>query len=495
MKLPNWARYCERCGTRVRRAASSAASWQGIPAQTSQPKDGYEASWDGSSLHGLTVNDAIKQELDSLSEPLSLEGLDSFAESAQRTNSDAPELTINDAIRQELDRFSEPMPIVEPQEAFGETRQEASDSLSEPMVSNELVDRAWETEQEASDNDAKPEPVEERVESESDAAASKTDGEAEDAAGESVRSEGDADVSESSDASEAVEESSGEEPLDADVEGSDIVSEPESDEGLEDADQEWTETLSDADDAEAEGEAVALDDTEQAYSDAESASDSLGEDEPDFWSTQQFEKIDVGEDDLPTQAYVPTYHRSIDEQRRVQDTFAHPRVSERRKPKNSKLSKAIMTAIAVSAILLSFLLTYPMLNWAMQGSSPVQQETSDQPTIVSKRRAKKIVKSLEGWWTTNRTFDGRYWRIKNGVLETYAADGNLTKKRKIKLDEIELAREVPEGLEGKGYFLHSISFFLLESDSDTLYAINDEGELASYANLVRTDEPSFAKDK
>ena len=79
------------------------------------------------------------------------------------------------------------------------------------------------------------------------------------------------------------------------------------------------------------------------------------------------------------------------------------------------------------------------------------------------------------------------------MLETYAADGNLTKKRNIKVDEIELAPDALEGVEGKGYILHGIDFYLSDSDPDTLHAIDVEGKPNKEANLIRTDEPSFAK--
>lgn len=200
------------------------------------------------------------------------------------------------------------------------------------------------------------------------------------------------------------------------------------------------------------------------------------------------ERIDVGEEespiDMPVTMYRPYY-----------DTWqGRQRPSERIKAQQSSPSFAVMAALAASIILLSFLVAHFVLDAGVgsQDDASTQQEEVATSKSVSKRKAKKIIEGLEGWWTTRRTFDGRFWRIKEGVLETYSADGNLTRQRPIDPDSIERMSEGPGGIEGKGYYLRDIAFYLVEDDPDTLHAISGDGSTNEDANLLRCDPPSFA---
>lgn len=454
MKLPDWAHYCERCGTRVRRRARGAApSGRGnlrnafgqrepdlthaTPLQDEDLHDVQALARDGSETPAFTVNDAIRQELDTLAEPASLDDLDRFVWPAQREVTSSHEPTADGA--------DEPVVPALVEDGVDATPADVEPQVEEPSQAADTAD-----------------------EYAADGGAREPQGEAHDTAMDVPE-----DASEPASAAE-LEEGAQEPSIDSDV----SLDADATEEELPEEELQATEDERDALAAERQ---------------ADEDSSDVSVEAADFWSTQQFERIDVGEDDFPTETYIPTYHRSVEDRRRIQETYAFQMVPEHKKPQHKRLQRIVLTVVGAGVVVLSFVLTYPVLNWAMQGSQPVVQEASEPVHYVSKRRAKKIVRSLEGWWTTNRTFDGRYWRIKDGVLETYAADGNLTKKRNIKVDEIELAPDALEGVEGKGYILHGIDFYLSDSDPDTLHAIDVEGKPNKEANLIRTDEPSFAK--
>ncbi len=119
-------------------------------------------------------------------------------------------------------------------------------------------------------------------------------------------------------------------------------------------------------------------------------------------------------------------------------------------------------------------------------------DTSTTSAGVSERDAAAVVASLDGWWKTDRSLDGRYWRIEDGLMETYAADGKLASQVLLDTSSIEYLSEGPGGIEGAGYYLRDVAYFLVDGDADTLHALTGDGMADEGANLLRAETPDFA---
>jgi len=198
-----------------------------------------------------------------------------------------------------------------------------------------------------------------------------------------------------------------------------------------------------------------------------------------------YRTVDVGEDDL-----VLGYDSSV--RHYVPDAWqGRQRPSQRRGDNVSTMPMTVVAGIAALAIVLGFGVAYLLL-----GGRGVDTDTSAEQPVATKtisvKEANRIISSIDGWWSTKRTYDGRYWYIKDGIIETYAADGNLAKQTLIDPDDIEHMDAGPGGIEGTGFYLRSVAYYLLDDDPDTLYAIDQDGSADEDANLYRTDAPPFA---
>lgn len=195
--------------------------------------------------------------------------------------------------------------------------------------------------------------------------------------------------------------------------------------------------------------------------------------------------IDVGEHDIVYGMDPSMRHVAAAETWR-----GRTRPSERHREERA-IPMAALATVAALAIVLGFVVAFFVLGGNSSDQPTGQVETTSTTKRVSKRKAKEIVSSLDGWWKTNRTFDGRYWHIQDGLMETYAADGVLAGQVLIDPDSIEGMTAGPGGIEGEGYYLRDIAYYLIEDDPDTLHAIGSDGTAEEDGNLMRTDAPAF----
>lgn len=195
--------------------------------------------------------------------------------------------------------------------------------------------------------------------------------------------------------------------------------------------------------------------------------------------------IDVGEQDIVYGMDPNLRHLAAAEAWR-----GRTRPSERHAAERSFPMAAVAT-VAALAIVLGFVVAFFVLGGHSSDQSGEQTEAVASSKRVSKRKAKEIVTSLDGWWKTNRTFDGRYWHIQDGLMETYAADGVLAGQVLIDPDSIDGMTTGPGDIEGAGYYLKDIAYYLTEDDPDTLHAIGSDGAAETDGNLVRTEAPAF----
>ncbi len=195
--------------------------------------------------------------------------------------------------------------------------------------------------------------------------------------------------------------------------------------------------------------------------------------------------IDVGDQDIVYGMNPSMRHVAAAETWR-----GRTRPSERRSAERPMPMAAVAT-IAALAIVLGFVVAFFVLGGNSSDQQSGQEETVATTKHVSKRKAKEIVSSLDGWWKTNRTFDGRYWHIQDGLMETYAADGVLAGQVLIDPESIEGMTSGPGDIEGEGYYLRDIAYYLTEDDPDTLHAVGSDGAAEKEGNLVRTDVPAF----
>ena len=132
------------------------------------------------------------------------------------------------------------------------------------------------------------------------------------------------------------------------------------------------------------------------------------------------------------------------------------------------------------------------------GEMRAAEEEEATPSVVSKaasrRAANKVIMSLDGWWKTERTFDNRAWYLKGGHMKVYAADGKVAKEIDIDPESVERMTGGPGGIEGAGYYLRDIAFYLRDDEPDTLYSISQDGTPEGEANLHRSDPPDYVND-
>ena len=193
--------------------------------------------------------------------------------------------------------------------------------------------------------------------------------------------------------------------------------------------------------------------------------------------------IDVGEQESPLSRKYVSYGQMPGTWQRGQHASVHYR------PEPALSMRAIALAAAAALVLGLLVTLYVMGLSKSQSSSGGGAQVATER--VSKKEAASVIEGLEGWWTTDRTYDGRYWHIQDAVMETYAADGQLAKQVLVDVASVQRMKTGPGGIEGAGYFLRDIGFFLLDSDADTLHAINGDGSADEDANLFRIEAPAF----
>ncbi len=267
------------------------------------------------------------------------------------------------------------------------------------------------------------------------------------------------------------------------------LEEPEGDLGEPDEDG-----MPDDDEAPAEGPRTgddpepSVDDTESPMDDAEVGPD--GSDEPDHervgtteagaWRQRDDRRtIDVGADDgwnmdeAGAQGYVSQVRRAYD------------RPSER----TQGPSMMLVAGLAVAAMALALFAAFRSIFLPVGGGVDEEQQVARQ--AVSSADATAAIASLDGWWKTDRTLDGRYWHLEDGLMEVYAADGRIASQVLLDPSSVEHLGSGPGGIEGAGYYFRDIAYYLTDTDPDTLHALGADGGADEDANLFRTEVPSF----
>ena len=196
--------------------------------------------------------------------------------------------------------------------------------------------------------------------------------------------------------------------------------------------------------------------------------------------------IDVGEDDTIYGVDPALRHAAAAETWR-----GRTRSSERRVEEQRMMPMTTVAIVAAVAIVLGFLVAFFVLGGRSSESTEQVESSEVSSKRASQREAAEVIAGLDGWWKTNRTFDGRYWHIQDALMETYAADGVLAGQVLIDTDSVERMSAGPGGIEGEGYYLRGIAYYLVKDDPDTLHAINTDGTADEDGNLVRTDPPAF----
>lgn len=198
------------------------------------------------------------------------------------------------------------------------------------------------------------------------------------------------------------------------------------------------------------------------------------------------EWIDVGEDDgsFGDESYETPYLNNPWEGR----SRPSERLGQR---KRGSVPMVVGAFIAAGAIVIGLLVARLVIGG---GDAAQQDDQVSLSTPVASGEATRIIEGLAGWWKTDRTFDGRYWHIENGVMEVYAADGVLASQATIDPASMERLAEGPGGIEGPGYYLRDIAFFLRDGEDDTLYAVDSDGSADEAANLHRVDPPGYMAD-
>lgn len=421
MKLPDWAHYCERCGARVKRPASS-----------DDPID-HVGIDDTSASEPIWPDDVRAAEAEASEEPVE-ESSEAAAQMAAQTS--------HPTVR---------MPKITPEDHdMATVLMDAAANLQtgEGELEEEYLEEARKMGFKPADASDKEPSV-----TDSDSADSSED-EAK------VRSE-ETDLPETHDTSSDDEQG---EPQDGD-DPSDVTR-PISAEQMEEMAREAEVQDSDQDSKDAAAEQTPAQEAPQK------------EKEASF--TDPRDRIDVGEEDV----FTPDL-RTRREQAEVWHGRRRP--TERHGNESGKpLAGAMVAGVAVTLGLLVAYLFFGRARAAINGSlGPVKTEQ------LSQLEATELIASLNGWWTTDRTYDGRYWHIQDGIMETYAADGILAKQVLLDPDSVEYMSSGPGGIEGEGYYLRNIAFYQLISDPNTLHAIDTDGTADEDANLLRSDPPAF----
>lgn len=164
------------------------------------------------------------------------------------------------------------------------------------------------------------------------------------------------------------------------------------------------------------------------------------------------------------------------------------RASERER---SRVPMTLVAGVVCGAMVVVLILGYGLLFGGRGDAGQQENGSAVVSKAVSKDEANRIISSLNGWWKTNRTFDGRYWRLQDGLMEIYAADGKIASQVLVDAGSVEHMSSGPGGIEGSGYYLRDIAFYLLDDDPDTLHSIDADGTADQDANLLRSDAPPF----
>ena len=199
--------------------------------------------------------------------------------------------------------------------------------------------------------------------------------------------------------------------------------------------------------------------------------------------------IDVGMDDSWPEAHG---HYGQDRwDNRLRPSERRRREARERERERSGPNIALIAGLA--AIALFFGLVIGLMKLGNRAAETPADDT--EPVVTSKRvpkgEATSVIRGLDGWWKTGRTFDGRFWHLQNGLMETYAADGKLAAQTLLDPASVERMDVGPDDIEGAGYYLRDIGFYLVDDDPDTLHAIAQDGSTDTDANLLRTDPPAF----
>lgn len=153
-------------------------------------------------------------------------------------------------------------------------------------------------------------------------------------------------------------------------------------------------------------------------------------------------------------------------------------------------SMRVVALLAAAAMIVALLAVHRLLMPSNAGDA-----AQDVPRVtrqaVSSKEASLVISSLDGWWKTGRSLDGRYWHLEDGLMEVYAADGKIASQVLLDPASIEYQQTGPGGIEGSGYYLRDIAFFLTDDDPDTLYALDVDGSADPAANLLRSELPDF----
>lgn len=221
-------------------------------------------------------------------------------------------------------------------------------------------------------------------------------------------------------------------------------------------------------------------------------------------STEPEQDAPPAEQSEPAEAPEPTERRTIDVGEQESSPLSREYVSYGQMPSTWQRGqhasvhyhpepalsmRAVATAAAAALVLGLLVMLYVIGQSKAQSSSGETTQVTAQR--VSKKEASAVIEGLDGWWTTDRTYDGRYWHIQDAVMETYAADGQLAKQVLLDVGSVQRMTTGPGGIEGAGYFLRDIGFFLLDDDPDTLHAISGDGSADEDANLFRIEAPAF----
>ncbi len=479
MELPDWAHFCERCGTRVERPAASEDPIDHVGLDDTSAS---EPLWPEDAAAAVAESETFEpkvRDLPTLLMNLSAEVAESgddfsqLADEMVNSQREARPVRMGNRIRKghgEV-RVLDLQAHVSAEEAADANEPATEDAGDRTQLMPEDAGDRTQLMPEGMQEDVVPS---ESAEPLSDATQlMPAEPEVEVADGEEsepgVDDEPEVEVADSEEP-EAEEEADSEADVEAEPEAAD--EESDGDESASEADDEAAPEAADDDRAQEQGEQTPVE---------------AGEDVPaaDVAEPRVYPVIDVGDDYV-----VYGYDSSV--RHHVPDAWqGRQRPSQRHANNASTLPMTVVAAIAALAIVLGFGVAYLLLGGrGVDPAAEVEQPVATK--TISVKEANRIISSIDGWWTTKRTYDGRYWYIKDGIVETYAADGNLAKQTLIDPDTIEHMDAGPGGIEGAGCYLRSVAYYLLDDDPNTLYAIDQDGSADEDANLFRTDAPPFA---
>lgn len=455
MKLPDWAHYCERCGARVTRAAqsgdpldrvglddtsSSEPIWpdDAEPTQPAAAKQPTQPSL--VDVRGVTQPFSKEQLLQSMTKPIDMAEI--LSDEASRIQAEGEELEaeylevgermgfpVEDEAGSAAGSGAQVTQALDPSQMAALAAQETDEPGDTDGPSSQVPDEASSNEGDAK---GQPEQPEEAPQSHKDAGASSQE-KAQDKAQEEP---------------EETDEQH-EEPQREQADRDDLAEQGEKDE------------RGDTGDASAGGE-DATRVVSQAVAPLSARRPRSGGQDGDFLS-------DI------------SLHRTS------------PKVWDRQRPSErhgGADARPLTGAVVVgTALLLGFLVAYLVFGRATAALNGTIGSLRTEH--LSQEKATEVIQALNGWWTTDRTFDGRYWHIQDGVIETYAADGILAKQVLIDPNSVEHMGAGPGGIEGEGYYLKNVAYYQVIAEPDVLHAIDGDGTAAEDANLFRSEAPAF----